>query len=228
MMPIEKESIVNKVVKEITDAIIKGELKPGDKIPTEIELIETLNVGRNSIREAIKILSALGILEIRRGDGTYITKTIMPSILDPLIYSIIIEQSSSDEIFELREALEEDILELAVEKATEEDIDTLRVILDQSQKAFENNDIRLVAELDLKFHFALIEMARNPLLGRITKGVMQMFFSSIHKALEDKFKVGVKFNENHSNIINLIVTRDKKSIREVITKSLVEWKYYIK
>lgn len=228
MKPIGKESIVNKVVKQITDAIINGELKPGDKIPTEVELIELLQVGRNSVREAIKILSALGLLEIRRGDGTYITKTMLPSVLDPLIYGIIIEQSSIDEIFELREALEEDILELAIDKATQEDIDELHGLLKESEHAYMNNDFHKLAELDLKFHYTLIDIARNPLLGRITKGVMELFFSSIRKTLENQSIIDDNFNENHKDIVNLIINKDKKNIRDVIIKSLVEWKYYVK
>lgn len=228
MIPIEKESIVNKVVKQITNSIVEGELKPGDKIPTELELIEALQVGRNSIREAIKILSALGILEIRRGDGTYITKTIMPSILDPLVYSIIIEQSSNEEVLELREALEEDILELAIEKASEEDINSLRKILDESREVYKSKDFKLIAELDLKFHFKLIEIARNPLLGRIAKGVMELFFSSIQRTLENQKVDDSFFNENHENILNLIINKDKENIKKVITKSLSEWKFYVK
>ena len=66
---LNNESVVQRVINCLTDAMISKELKPGDKIPTELELAESLGVGRNSIREAIKILVYLGVLEIRRGKG---------------------------------------------------------------------------------------------------------------------------------------------------------------
>jgi len=228
MKPIDNNSVVDKVVKQITDAIFQGELKPGDKIPTELELIETLQVGRNSVREAIKMLLALGILEIRRGDGTYITESIQPSVLDPLIYSVILQQSSKLEILELRETLEVDILELAIDKATKEDINKLKKLLDEADKAFSNNDYQRLTEMDLEFHFVLIEIADNQLLGRITKGIMQLFFSSIKKTLENKELVDKEYNRNHKDILSLIINKDKNNIKKVIKKSLEDWILFVK
>lgn len=69
---IKNKSVVQTVVDSITKAIINGELRPGDKIPTEMELADSFGVGRNSIREAIKILVYYGILEIRRAEGTFV------------------------------------------------------------------------------------------------------------------------------------------------------------
>ena len=69
---IKNKSVVQTVVDSITKAIITGDLKPGDKIPTEMELAESFGVGRNSIREAIKILVYYGVLEIRRAEGTFV------------------------------------------------------------------------------------------------------------------------------------------------------------
>lgn len=68
------KSVVEQIVDSIVNAIIEGELKPGDKIPTETELCNSMNVGRNSVREAIKILVAYGVLIIKRAEGTFVTK----------------------------------------------------------------------------------------------------------------------------------------------------------
>ena len=228
MKPIYNTSVVDGVVNQITDAIIKGELKPGDKIPTELELIESLQVGRNSVREAIKTLVALGLLEIRRGDGTYITSNMQPSVLDPLIYSVIIEQNSRAEILELRQILEVDILELAVDKATEEQINSLKKILDESDKAFNNNDFNKLTQMDLQFHFTLIEIAGNQLLGRITKGIMQLFFISIKRSLENKKTINGDYNVNHKNILALLINKDRDNIKSVINKSLEDWILFVK
>ena len=72
LAPINSKSMVQIVIDRITGAIIDGELKPGDQIPTEPELSSLFNVGRNTVREAIRILVAYGVLEIRRAEGTFI------------------------------------------------------------------------------------------------------------------------------------------------------------
>ena len=79
-----KGSISEIIVKRITDALISGELKPGDKIPTEVEFSEKLGVSRNAVREALKVLVAFGVLEIRRSEGTFVVEEYNNKLLDPL------------------------------------------------------------------------------------------------------------------------------------------------
>ncbi len=225
---IPNQSIVERIVEQITQAIIRGDLKPGDKIPTEVALIEELGVGRNSVREAIKMLSALGILEIRRGDGTYICKKISPSILDSLVYSILMEQSTSEEMLELRKTLEIDILELAVEKATDEDISRLEELMAEFYRVFAIKDYEAAAALDLAFHRLLVDIARNPLLSKIVKGVLDLFYPSVQKTLI-KFegpKGGANFS--HQDMIEILRCRDKGRIPEVVERSLEGWGHYVK
>ena len=107
---LNNESVVQRVINCLTDAMINKELRPGDKIPTELELSETLGVGRNSIREAIKILVYLGVLEIRRAEGTFVCEGFTESMIDPMIYGIILDKADSyDNLMELREMMEAEI-----------------------------------------------------------------------------------------------------------------------
>ena len=101
MERISNESVVNEIIKRITDSLKNEDLKPGDKIPTEIELMETLGVGRNSVREAIKMLSAMGVLEVRRGSGTYVVTKVSSAILNPLVFNLIIEPKTNNDLYEL-------------------------------------------------------------------------------------------------------------------------------
>ena len=78
LAPINNRSMVDIVISRLTDAIINGELKPGDQIPVEPELVRTLGVGRNTVREAVRILVAYGVLEIRRAEGTYVCDGFSP------------------------------------------------------------------------------------------------------------------------------------------------------
>ena len=123
---LSNESVVQRVINCLTDAMIHKELRPGDKIPTELELSETLGVGRNSIREAIKILVYLGVLEIRRAEGTFVCEGFSESMIDPMIYGIILDKADSyDNLMELREMMESGVVRLAMTKYTEEDMQNL-------------------------------------------------------------------------------------------------------
>ena len=84
MKPIGNKSITQCIVDRLTQAIIDGELQPGDRIPTESELAQSLNVGRNTVREAIRVLVAYGVLEIRRPSGTFVCDTFKPVVFSPM------------------------------------------------------------------------------------------------------------------------------------------------
>lgn len=97
---IKREPISATILNMITDESLSGNLKPGDKLPTENELAENLGVGRNSVREARKMLSSFGVIEVRMGAGTYIAETIHGSIFEPLMLSLAFEQGTSKELVE--------------------------------------------------------------------------------------------------------------------------------
>ena len=96
--PVGGKSVVGKIVDNITNAIINGELKPGDKIPTEGELSEAMGVGRNSVREAIKILEAYGVVHIKRAEGTFVSQEYDSKMLYPILYGIILQKDSTNQI----------------------------------------------------------------------------------------------------------------------------------
>ena len=103
LKPIGQKTIVDQIINTIIDSIIKGNYKAGTKLPSEYELIEEMQVSRNSLREAMKILSTMGIVEIKRGDGTYVCSQVNPSVFDRVVYSMIYDVSTSTELLELRQ-----------------------------------------------------------------------------------------------------------------------------
>lgn len=224
---IDNKTVVERIVQQISNAIIKGDLKPGDKIPTETDMIRNLGVGRNSVREAIKMLSAMGVLEIRRGDGTYIAREVKPSVFDSAIYSIIMEQSTHDELLELRKTLEVDVLELVVDKAGQNDIEVLQNLTGELEEAFRAGNYEKAAQLDLEFHYKLADIAGNKLLGRIVKSVLNLFYYSIKKTLENYEVYRGNTHRSHREILGVIESRDKSKVEEVVENSLVGWQKFI-
>lgn len=166
---IERPSVVQYVIDSLTEALLSGALKPGDRIPTEMELSEQLGVARNSVREAVKILVYIGVLEIRRAEGTFVCNGFSDSLVDPMIYGIILSRRNTRELNELRATMESGVLRLAVEKYTDEQLAELRRRLDALRDAIreENADPEKVFEYDNAFHAVITGMCQNEMVARI-------------------------------------------------------------
>ena len=85
------DTLVNEIITQLSQAIIEGDFKPGDKLPSEAELCEQLGVGRNSLREAIRVLNAMGVVKTKRGQGTFLQDTISHEVFNPLIFRLILD-----------------------------------------------------------------------------------------------------------------------------------------
>ena len=130
------------------------ELKPGDRIPPEPELAASMGVARSSVREAIKILSYLGVLESKRSEGTFVCSGFQESMIDPMIYGIILNQDSFDNLMELREMVEAGIMRLASQKYDEEDGHALEAMLEQMKEIVHSgdNEVDRFFAVDNEFH----------------------------------------------------------------------------
>lgn len=227
MKPIDTESVVQKVINRIISSINEGYFKIGDKLPSEYELMEELQVSRNSLREAMKILSTLGIVEIKRGNGTYISSQIKPSLFDSIMYELILISSTSEEIVELRQTLDEAVLRLAITKRTEEDIKVLQEYVKQMRMHFKNGNVSKAAEIDYKFHLYLVDCTQNAFLSRIVKGVYSLFEHSIENNIrtEDLF---AQADDHHQEILDCLISQDYEKVKTTIANSLSSWKQNVK
>ena len=124
---LNSKPLVEQIIDMFTEAIIKGEFKPGDKIPSEMELCERLQVGRSSLREAIKILVAYGVLSIHRGDGTYIQDSFSEKMLYPVIYGIILQKDSSKSLFDMRQIIDAGSIQLSMDKWNDEMLQQIKL-----------------------------------------------------------------------------------------------------
>ena len=226
---INNKSIVESLIEEITKNIKSADLLPGDKLPTEMELARAFGTSRTSVREAVKMLIAVGVLEIKRGDGTYVTKKIKNSILDRSVYELMYKQSSPDEIYELRKSIEENILSLAIKKATPENIEELKRNIKMSQSAYEASNSKQVYIHDMNFHKLLVAIADNQILGRISLSLYELFSSSIRLTLEKNIKMHTSgINNHHFSMLQAIIEKDLYSVSKIIDSSLEIWKENLK
>ncbi len=222
---IATESVVTEVLNRITESIIRGDIKPGERIPAEMELMEKLGVGRNSIREAIKMLVAMGVLEVRRGSGTYVATQMNSSIINPLVFSLIIEPKAGDELYEFRKLFDTMVMLLAIDRVSKEDVAQLRGLLQEAMDRYDGGerDIGFFADQDIRFHKELLEMTKNHLFMRVGSFIMALFPQYIRKSLSQPNGISRSIR-NHMEIVDLIEQQDKSRVFEVIENSLAEWK----
>lgn len=224
---ISKSNVVDTVIEQLLDLLLEGKLKVGDRLPAETELAAQVGVGRNSIREAMKVLQVLGILERRQGDGSYISSSFnIP--FDSLLFSFIGKIGNPEELVELRRVLEIGVMEIVVEKATEEDFELLeeKVRILDNYARMEPIPIDQAIKADMAFHLALIDMTRNGALEEFGKLIMRLFQASMinHIATPQGIRRAV---EDHRAILASIRTRDREKARAMIINSLIIWKEFI-
>ena len=181
-----KGSISEIIVQRITDALISGELKPGDKIPTEVEFSEKLGVSRNAVREALKVLVAFGVLEIRRSEGTFVVDEYNNKLLDPLLYGLILSEHSMEELLEVKIAIANSVLYLAILNASDEDIQKLRMYGMEFKKVMneEPADIEKMYQASKRFNEYLSEISKNRMLYQLDSIVRKIASFTRHRAIE--------------------------------------------
>ena len=219
-------SLPTSIMKILTDYLLSGELKPGDKLPTEAELSQKMGVGRNSVREAIKMLSSIGVVEAVRGSGIYITRSISESMLNPLVLGLVSEQGTSQELIQLRLLLDTGVAEIGIENIKDEDIKKLEQInieLEKESKKSKHNNHKL-RDLDLSFHKELYRISGNRLLAKVAEAIYKLFYASIEKTVEADPERAYK---NHKIIIDALKARDVELIRKATKDSLSYWMQHI-
>lgn len=220
----ESVSRVEVVVEKIKNAILKGELKPGEQLPTEPELVEQLGIGRYSIREAIKMLVALGVLEIRRPKGTFVVDSVTAPMVDPLVYRLLLAKKDHTELQELRVSLERTIIELAAAKASAEDFAALERSFETFKATITLRSTQAdIIALDQEFHELLAHAAHSPLLEALYDTFFKVFIPALERITKARYIEFVL--SNHRAILDLVERRDADPvhIKKLVESSLRTW-----
>ncbi len=225
MQPIRRSNVVDDIIERFKQALIDGEFQPGQRLPSEPELGETLGVGRSTIREAIKILSALGAVEVRRGDGTYVSSGVNVNVIDPLLIAMLVEPSSAGDLYELRHLIEVGYSKLAAAKADGEDFERLHAAIDEMEQYVSAGgaDPETLARLDLGFHQAILDATKNPLVAKVGTLVNTMFVESLKEA--NSTPEGIEWTlARHRILLGVLQQRDPAAVEQAIGASLAGWK----
>jgi len=162
------------ILDEITRLITEGILKPGDRLPSESELAERFGVGRSSLREAMRALQLLGIVEVIQGKGTFLRQThMLPLATD---WARLSRMGLISQVMEARQIIEVAIAQLAAERATEEDIAVMRAAIRRAEEA--HGDSVISGEASVDFHLALAEATHNEVLALMYKTVRDLYLET--------------------------------------------------
>ncbi|MCF6092881.1 FadR family transcriptional regulator [Microaerobacter geothermalis] len=151
--------------------ISKGILKPGDKLDSVRELAEKFNVGRSAVREALSALKAMGLVEMRQGEGTFISKFNSSAITQPLSSAVLMNPKEIKELLEVRKIMEVGIAGIAASKRDEEDLTLMREALLEMEKALDADDEGLGELADVKFHMAIAKSTKNKMLIKLMNNI---------------------------------------------------------
>ena len=170
--PIKSKKIYEEIMEQIESLIVQGGFNPGDKLPSEREMAERLGVSRGSVREALTALAAIGILDIRPGEGTFVASTSDQDTIEALAMIWSVERNSLAELMEVRRILESEAAALCAARATPEDVRHMELMLDDMKNTAERHEQGV--DFDLYFHFAIGQGTGNRVLHRLLNTLDQM------------------------------------------------------
>ncbi len=223
---IEYESPVDKIIKQIRDLITSGQLKPGDRLPSERKLSEKLGVGRTHLRDALRKLEFYGILKTLPQSGTVVAGIGLPALEGLISDMLRVKGRDFRSLVETRVILETNIAQLAAENRTEQDIVEIENALYAHKIKIERNEDAV--EEDLLFHLKIAEASKNSVLNSlmliITPDIMQ-YFKKHDVCGEGRAEVAIK---QHEELLQYIIDQDSEKAGEAIKEHLKEISEYVK
>lgn len=222
LQPIKTKRIYETIVEQIKSLIVSGNLSPGDKLLSERELSEKLQVSRTSVREALCALDMAGLIEVRPGEGAFVRQSNPNDIIESLAFAFLLEKEKIRDIIEVRRCLEVESAGLAAERASEADLQKMEEALAQMEADLLTGASGEVA--DLKFHYSIAEATRNPLLIRM----MNTMYDTMNQALHVTRKMWLsstsgtpqRLYEEHREIYQAVKAGDSLKAREIMTTHL--------
>ena len=171
------------VLEQIISALEAGEYTPGEKLPPERDLAETMGVSRTSIREALSILHTVGVIERQQGSGTYV-KCVDPSAFERA-WLVLEESEVPHEIFEWQQIVEPAIAVLAAQRAKKSDLKAMETALEAMRKALLNRDRPSYSENDRRFHMAIAEACANTIVRRQMAALSELMGRQVWRSIKN-------------------------------------------
>ena len=214
--PVKRVSISEQISQQIKEQIISGELKPGDKLPSEHELCEMYQVSRTSVRQALANLTSLDLIETRFGEGSRVKEIGSGTVMTPLLSYTFLSEKSMVELIEMRQVMEPNVTRLACEKASEEDVAGLQELYEQM--VAHQDDLQQFARLDCDFHNEIARISQNSYLLKIYEIIADVLLHAFSDIVSKRGnEAGLKY---HKQIVEAFAARDAVRARDAMSEHM--------
>lgn len=218
--PVENLRAFEKVSSNIKALIVEGVLKPGDKLPSETELAKQFQVGRQTIREALRILELSGFIAIQQGfaGGPIIQDTILGKVTNLLLDAFKMEKIAASEFVEARSVIEKAIINYAMDNAQDDHIAALQDLVTRAKSKIAKKE--LATDINFEFHSILAKSSGNSVFV-----ILEGAISAIHRVLRNKsdvdFHSSKKAVEAHEKILDALIRKDRKRAIELTERHIM-------
>lgn len=217
--PLPRRPVTEVIAEVITERIRSGSLRPGDKLPAEPELARQLQVGRGSVREAIRTLHTLGVLEVVRGRGTFVAEPMRQSHSEQFVGLSSVSGTDLAQVLELRIALETAAVSLACVRATEDDLAEMRRRVEEHEAAAEQGDVLAEHRTDEAFHDSLLQAAHNQHLHSMYRMIVPQMADFRLQTLRLE-RSSQRFVPGHRDILGGIVARSPRESSNAVARHI--------
>jgi len=219
-----KQSRVELVISTFERLLIEKKLKPGDRIPNEFELTKSLSTSRGSVREAMKILASFGVVEIKRGDGTYISRSMGKHLFDRLVFQLILSDADKKQLMELRELIEVGLVKIVIANAGDEallEIEKHHSAMVEKVQSRES-DPAVLTQLDRAFHESIGRASGNKLIERVYDFTLELFGPSMEETHKQADR-GTNAVRIHQKVLDALKARDQERAISAVKESIQQW-----
>jgi GntR family transcriptional repressor for pyruvate dehydrogenase complex len=214
--PVSRTTLGEQVAKQLVEMITAEKWKAGEKLPSEADLCRAFNIGRSTLREALKSLAFLGMVRMRAGEGTYVTEGPSMFFERVLTAGALTTEKEISDWCETRIALETELVALCAQRATDPDILRLKTIVKRMEEAVETDSF---GNIDLEFHLAIAAASQNRVLShmlRAIRGLLHEWIMKSQQTLEAK-KIA---HQQHVAILRTIMRRNPSRARAAMSSHL--------
>ena len=219
----KKEKVTDLVLSQIKESLMRGELKPGDRLPGARELADKMEVGISSVREALKKLESLGAVESRQGEGTFVCNTLREGVANALEIQLALLPQTAEYLVEFREVYETAYTRLAIKHANFQDLTKIEAaVISLEEKVNRETPETLVeAQDEITFHRTVLYCTHNPYIIKIGEVALDLFFNILNERLEP-LKI-IEAATDHRIIYEAIRNKDNEVLEKVFRKSFTWW-----
>jgi GntR family transcriptional repressor for pyruvate dehydrogenase complex len=227
--PIRKKTVPEEIIHELKSLIDSGKITPGSKLPPERELARMLNVSRPSLREALRALSLLGIVENRHGSGTYLTSSPDRWPLEPFSILLSLNKGALLDIFEARKSLEGTVAALAARRRNDDDLKSMQEALGKMRVNVRNYGT--YTKHELRFHKAIVEAAGNRVISDLMNKLYRLLIDTRKRVYRDASETPSYLDEDlrhHEEIFERIKSGDEQMAIRTMTDHLLLFEQRLK